>query len=68
MKTFLRVALALVTLVAVIAVAGGCYARAQLRASLPAMEGTRTVPGLSATVIIARDALGVPSIDGARRT
>lgn len=67
MKTFLRVALALVTLVAVIAVAGGCYARAQLRASLPAMEGTRTVPGLSATVIIARDALGVPSIDGATR-
>ncbi len=67
MKTLLRVALALVALVLVVAIAGGCYARSRLRASLPVVEGTRTVAGLSAPVTVARDALGVPAIDGATR-
>ncbi len=63
----LRGVLALVALVIVVVLAGGCYVRSELRASLPVVEGTRTVPGLSAPVTVARDALGVPAITGASR-
>lgn len=36
-------------------------------ASLPAVDGTRPLPGLSAPVTVARDALGVPTIAGRSR-
>ncbi len=39
----------------------------QMRGSLPPLDGTRTVAGLSAPVQIARDALGVPTITGNSR-
>jgi penicillin amidase len=50
-----------------IVVAGGAYARQQMRASLPVLDGTVTLAGLSAPVTIDRDALGVPTITAATR-
>ena len=67
MRKLLR-ALVLVLLTAVVLViAGAFYARSQVRASLPQVDGTATVAGLSASVQIDRDALGVPTITGASR-
>jgi penicillin amidase len=43
------------------------YARYQLRASLPQLEGESRLPGLSAEVTVERDALGVPTIRAANR-
>ncbi len=43
------------------------YGWAQLRGSLPQLDGTRAVPGLAAPVKIERDALGVPLITAAHR-
>jgi penicillin amidase len=56
----------LVLLVAVIA-GGAVYARAQMRASLPQLDGTTAVPGLAAGVVVERDSLGVPTINGKSR-
>ena len=67
MRVLGRILLAIIALALVTAVAGGCYVRSQLRASLPQLEGTATLAGLSAPVIIARDTLGVPTITGASR-
>src|SRR5882757_9963788 len=39
----------------------------QMRGSLPQLDGTRTLAGLSAPVRVERDALGVPTITGATR-
>src|SRR5687768_15561998 len=39
----------------------------QLRASLPRLQGILTVTGLSASVTIARDAQGVPTLVGRSR-
>jgi penicillin amidase len=47
--------------------AGGVWLRAGLRASLPQLEGERTLPGLGAPVRIERDALGVPVVHGQSR-
>ncbi len=38
-----------------------------MKASLPQLDGTRPLAGLSAPVTIARDALGVPTVHGATR-
>lgn len=46
---------------------GAVWARAQLRGSLPQLEGERQLPGLSAPVQITRDDLGIPTIRGATR-
>jgi len=55
-------------LVAVLAGAGaGVWARAQFLGSLPQLAGTLRVEGLSAPVIVTRDALGIPTIRGASR-
>jgi penicillin amidase len=54
--------------------AGALWARAQLRSSLPQLEGRRQLPGLQASVRITRDALGIPTVhafsrvDAARAT
>ena len=50
--------------VLLLAVAGGY---GLLRASLPQLQGSQALPGLSDTVRIDRDALGVPRIQGATR-
>jgi len=67
MRSLLRGVLILLVLLAVAALAGGVYLRSELRASLPQLDGTRTLPGLSAPVRVARDARGVPTLAGASR-
>ncbi len=47
--------------------AGGLWVHGRLRASLPQLEGERTLPGLSAPVRVERDAQGVPRITGKSR-
>lgn len=57
-------------LLLVLVLAGGgsaLWARTQLRASLPQLDGTRRLAGLDARVTVARDALGIPTIDGSSR-
>jgi penicillin amidase len=52
----------------VVAVAGGAYwLRKELRASLPALNGTVRARGLQSAVTIERDALGIPTIRGISR-
>lgn len=53
----------------VVLLAGGAalWFRAQLRASLPQLDGTATVAGLGAPVTVPRDALGVPAIHARNR-
>lgn len=58
-----RVLLGVVCLM-LLAVAGGWL---YLRASLPALDGARTAPGLQGTVSVARDQHGVPVIRGESR-
>ncbi len=60
------VVIALGLILALGAVAG-LWARAQLRASLPPLDGALRVAGLSAPVTVERDALGIPTIRGASR-
>ena len=43
------------------------WARWQLQGSLPQLEGSRSLPGLSSQVTVTRDALGIPTIRGATR-
>ncbi len=43
------------------------WAWSRFRASLPELDGTRAVAGLSAPVTVERDALGVPTLRGANR-
>src|SRR5687767_8745287 len=52
----------------VVVIGGGVYVRRQLHASLPMLDGTIAVNGLSGSVTIDRDALGVPTITAATRT
>src|SRR5262245_46295992 len=53
--------------VALLVLGGGWWARQQLRASLPILEGEQRVAGLSAPVRIDRDGLGIPTVRGATR-
>src|SRR5688500_18364629 len=48
-------------------IGAAAWARAELRASLPQLDGTRQLQGLSAPVTISRDALGIPTIRGSSR-
>ena len=63
----LRLLLLVLIVFAVLVVAGGVYARSEVRGSLAQLDGTAQVPGLTADVRIDRDALGVPTITGATR-
>jgi penicillin amidase len=56
--------LSLLLLVALGAVAWGWW---RIRSSLPPLDGTLAMPGLSAPVRIERDARGVPTVTGATR-
>src|SRR5262245_26195336 len=64
-RRILRAAAAVLGLALVLGVAGGLWVRSQLRASLPQLDGTLQVAGLSAPVTVARDALGLPTTRGA---
>ena len=67
MKRFLRLALIVLAILAVLIIAGGVYARSQVRASLPQVDGTAAIAGLTSNVRVDRDALGVPTITGSNR-
>jgi penicillin amidase len=62
-----RAAALLLGLVLILGIATGLWIRAQLAASLPQLDGTLRVAGLSAPVTIARDGLGIPTVRGASR-
>src|SRR5215510_9350932 len=66
-RRFLKVLLIALVVILLAGVGGAFWARGQLRASLPQLEGSRQVAGLSAPVSIQRDHLGIPSIRGATR-
>jgi penicillin G amidase len=66
-RRVLRGVLVLLGVVAAVVAGASLWARHQLRASLPQLEGGRIVPGLAAAVRVERDALGVPRIVGQNR-
>lgn len=63
-KRLLLVTLAV--LLVTIAAAGG-WLYGELKASLPQLTGTATLPGLAASVTVARDGLGVPTVRAENR-
>src|SRR5215210_7351033 len=66
-KPRLRIVLWVLAVLAVLVVLSALWARAQLRASLPLLDGTRSLPGLSAGATVERDSLGVPTIRASNR-
>ena len=66
-RRVLRGVLILLISAIVLIVAGGLYARSQVRASLAQLDGQGTIAGLGADVRVDRDALGVPTISAASR-
>jgi penicillin amidase len=66
-QRLLRAAAVVLGLILVFGIAAGLWVRTQLTASLPQLDGTLRVVGLSAPVTIARDRLGIPTIRGASR-
>jgi penicillin amidase len=62
-----KAGLAIACVLALGAAAAGLWARGQLRGSLAALAGTLQLQGLSAPVIVTRDALGIPTVRGASR-
>jgi penicillin G amidase len=64
----LRVVLVLLFVTFIVAAGSALWVRGQLRASLPLLDGTIEVAGLSAPVRIERDELGVPTITAASRS
>jgi len=67
LRRILRAFLILLIAVAVLIVGGGVYARSQVRASLPQVDGVAEIVGLGASVTVERDAIGVPTITAASR-
>jgi penicillin amidase len=74
MRRLLRALALLLVVLTFAAAAAVVWGRAQLRGSLPQLDGMRRVSGLSAPVEVARDRLGIPTIrarsraDAARAT
>ncbi len=66
-RRWLRISLAALGVVLLGTVALSAWAYTRLRASLPVVDGTQQLSGLGARVIVARDALGVPTIRGQSR-
>ena len=64
---FLRNSPDIVSVLAFVGLATGLWAYSRLRASLPQLDESRQLKGLSAPVLITRDGLGVPTIRGASR-
>lgn len=64
----LRALLILLVIAGVFAAGAGVWLNNYIRSSLPPLDGTLSIPGLSAAVEITRDDLGVPTISGESRT
>jgi penicillin amidase len=62
-----RILLRIFVCLLLIALIVGAWFYHQLRASLPQLDGSQSVPGLSAVVTVTRDALGVPTVRGESR-
>jgi penicillin amidase len=67
LRRVIRVSLILLAVVLGVVVGSAGYVRVQVRRSLPQLEGSMPLAGLSAPVTVTRDALGVPTIAGATR-
>lgn len=67
MRRLLRFLIVSLAILVVLVIAGGVYARSQVRASLPMLSGETSIRGLVAPVRVDRDALGVPTIVGDSR-
>ncbi len=63
----LRLLASLLSLIALVALLGLGWVYLRLRASLPTLDGTAQIPGLTATARIERDAQGVVTVSGANR-
>ncbi len=63
----MKVIRALAVLILVVLVIGGLWLRWRITASLPNLDGTILVVGLTAPVTVERDDLGVPTITGSSR-
>ena len=68
MRWLIRVLALMLAMLVLAASVGAVWARAQLRGSLPQLEGQRQLRGLFAPVQIMRDGLGIPTVRGANRT
>ncbi len=66
-RSWMRVFLGIVGGAAVLLLIVGALSYLQLKASLPRLAGTVEAPGLSSPVTVARDAQGVPTIQGRSR-
>src|ERR1043166_1276354 len=67
MWRFRRVLLLVLAILVVVAVLGALWIRSELRASLPQLDGSLRLAGLTAPVAVTRDALGMPTIRGKSR-
>lgn len=63
----LRLLASAISVLVVLAVVAVVWIYTRVRASLPQLDGTAPVPGLSAAVTVQRDHLGVPTITGHSR-
>ncbi len=68
LRLILKLAAGLVILVLLIGTGAGLWLHHQLQLSLPRLEGSLVIPGLSQPVVIERDSLGVPTIRGDKRS
>jgi len=66
-RRLVRVLALLLTLGITVGLGAGAWIWGQLRASLPPLDGSLAVVGLSGPVIVTRDALGIPTISGGSR-
>jgi penicillin G amidase len=63
----LRLLFSALTLLVLIAAAAGAWFYFQMRRSLPVLQGEMAMSGMTAPVVIERDAQGVPTIQGQNR-
>src|SRR5262245_52662957 len=62
-----RIVLPTVVSLVVLVLASGLWVRHRLDASLPLLDGSHQLAGVSALVTVTRDALGIPTIQGQTR-
>jgi penicillin amidase len=67
MRQFLRFLLWMTALVVVGAIVVAIGARVMVGRSLPVLDGSLTLGGLSAPVTVTRDALGIPTVTAGSR-
>jgi penicillin amidase len=67
LRRVVRAALVIGSLAAVVLVGGGLWGYSRLHASVPILDASTPIKGLSAPVLITRDGLGVPTIRGGSR-